>query len=271
MDNIEQTTESTEQTVASSETEQQQVEQQQGEEGNSQVELTEEQQAEAAAQKAEEEKAAHKQSAIDKRIAKLTWEKNEALRKAHELEQKYASQAQSAVKEPQLHEFDSIDEYAKAVSKYQEDKVKQEYQNEYEQQRAEHLRQAQAVKLEVAEAEFQKAHPDYLRVVGSLVQISGGELPEQLSMAVLELGDAAPAVLYELGKDPVDVVDLLDMTPTQQLMKLGEIRATLKNNPKTPKIPNAPAPVNPAKGGTSSKKDPHSGSDEDFLRSRGLR
>ncbi|WP_109439829.1 hypothetical protein [Acinetobacter haemolyticus] len=270
MDNIEQTTETTEQTSTPGEVEQQ-VEQQQGEEGNSQVELTEEQQAEAAAQKAEEEKAAHKQSAIDKRIAKLTWEKNEALRKAHELEQKYASQAQSVVKEPQLHEFDSIDEYAKAVSKYQEDKVRQDYQNQQEQQRTEQLRHAQAVKLEVAEAEFQKAHPDYLRVVGSLVQISGGELPEQLSMAVLELGDAAPAVLYEIGKDPVDVVELLDMTPTQQLMKLGEIRATLKNNPKTPKIPNAPAPVNPAKGGTSSKKDPHSGSDEDFLRSRGLR
>lgn len=270
MDNTEQTNDTTEQTAASSEVEQQQVEQPQGDEGSNQVELTEEQQAEAA-KKAEEEKTAQRQSAVDKRIAKLTWEKNEALRKAQELEQKYASQAQSAVKEPQLHEFDSIDEYAKAVSKYQEDKVKQEYQNQYEQQRAEHLRQAQAVKLEAAEAEFQKAHPDYLRVVGSLVQISGGELPEQLSMAVLELGDAAPAVLYELGKDPVDVVELLDMTPTQQLMKLGEIRAALKNNPKTPKIPNAPAPVNPAKGGTSSKKDPHSGSDEDFLRSRGLR
>ena len=107
--------------------------------------------------------------------------------------------------------------------------------------------------------------------MGSLVHISGGELPEQLSRAVLELGDAAPAVLYELGKDPVDIVELLDMSPTQQLMKLGEIRATLKNSPKNPKIPNAPAPVNPPKGGANSKKDPYKGSDEEFLRSRGIK
>ena len=51
MDNIEQTTEATEQTAAPSETEQQQVEQQQGDEG-SEVELTEEQQAEATAKQA---------------------------------------------------------------------------------------------------------------------------------------------------------------------------------------------------------------------------
>lgn len=268
MDNIEQPTESTEQTATPSDVEQQ-AEQSQGE-GGSEVELTEEQQAEAA-QKAEEEKAAQRQSAVDKRIAKLTWEKNEAIRKAQELEQKYASQAQSAIKEPQLHEYDSIEEYANAVSKFQADKAQREYATQFEQQRSEQVRQAQAYKLEAAEAEFQKANPDYLRVVGSLVHISGGELPEQLSKAVLELGDAAPAILYELGKDPVDVVELLDMSPTQQLMKLGEIRANLKNNPKTPKIPNAPAPVNPPKGGANSKKDPYKGSDEDFLRSRGLK
>ena len=166
--------------------------------------------------------------------------------------------------------FFILEDYAKALSKYQEDKANQNYQSQFEQQRNEQMRQAKALKLDAAEAEFQKAHPDYQRVVGSIVHISGGELPEQLSLAVLELGDAAPAVLYEIGKDPVDVVDLLNMSPVEQLMKIGEIRASLKNNPKTPKIPNNPAPVSPAKGATNSKKDPHKGSDEEFLRSRGL-
>ncbi|MFW1943469.1 hypothetical protein ACG93R_08155 [Acinetobacter guillouiae] len=267
MEDLEQTTDNTEQTTTPVETEQ--SEQSQGGDG-SEVELTEEQQAEAT-QKAEEEKAAQRQSAIDKRIAKITWEKNEAIRRAQELEQKYATQAQSAYKEPQLHEYDSIEDYANAISKFQADKARQEYASQHEQQRNDQLHQAQAYKLEVAEAEFSKTHPDYQRVVGSLVHISGGELPEQLSRAVLELGDAAPAVLYELGKDPVDIVELLDMTPTQQLMKLGEIRATLKNSPKNPKIPNTPAPVTPPKGGANSKKDPYKGSDEEFLRSRGIK
>ncbi len=265
MENTEQSTETTEQTTPPVETEQ--SEQTQGD--GSETELTEEQQAEAA-QKAEDEKAAQRQSAIDKRIAKITWEKNEAIRKAQELEQKYAAQEQKSLAEPQLHDFDSIEDYAKALSKYQEDKANQNYQSQFEQQRNEQMRQAKALKLDAAEAEFQKAHPDYQRVVGSIVHISGGELPEQLSLAVLELGDAAPAVLYEIGKDPVDVVDLLNMSPVEQLMKIGEIRASLKNNPKTPKIPNNPAPVSPAKGATNSKKDPYKGSDEEFLRGRGL-
>ena len=270
MDNIEQTTEATEQTAAPGETEHQQDEQSQGGDGTSQVELTEEQQAEAAAKQAEDEKAAQRQAALDKRFAKLTWEKNEAIRKAQELEQKYAKQEQSSQAEPQLHEFDSIEDYAKALSKYKEDKVKQDYQSQFEQQRVEQLRQAQALKLDAAEAEFQKGHADYQQVVGNLVNLSGGQLPNELGNAVLELGDDAPAVLYEIGKDPVEFVELLGMSPTLQLMKLGEVRATLKNSPKTPKIPNTPAPVSPAKGVTNSKKDPYKGSDDEFLRSRGL-
>lgn len=265
MDNTEQSTEITEQTTPPVETEQ--SEQTQGD--GSETELTEEQQAEAA-KKAEEEKAAQRQKAIDQRFAKLTWEKNEAIRKAQELEQKYAKQEQSTQSEPQLHEFDSIEDYAKALSKYQENKAKQSFQSQFEQQRVEQLRQAQAIKLDAAEAEFQKSHADYQHVVGNLVNLSGGQLPEQLGAAVLELGDDAPAVLYQIGKDPVDFVDLLGMTPTQQLIKLGEIRATLKNSPKTPKIPNTPAPVNPPKGGANSKKDPYKASDDEFLRSRGL-
>lgn len=266
MDNIEQTTETTEQTTPPVETDQ--PDQTQGD-GGSEVELTEEQQAEVA-KKAEEEKAAHRQKAIDQRIAKITREKHEAIREAQALREKYAAQEQKALAEPQLHEFDSIDDYAKAFAKYQEDKANQKYQSQFEQQRNEQMRQAQALKLDAAEAEFQKSHTDYAQVVGNLVNISGGQLPEQLGAAVLELGDDAPAVLYEIGKDPVDFVDLLGMSPTHQLMKLGEIRASLKNNPKTPKIPNNPDPVNPSKGSANLKKDPFKGSDNDFLRTRGL-
>ncbi len=265
MENTEQSTETTEQTTPPVETEQ--SEQTRGDGGE--TELTEEQQAEAA-KKAEEEKAAHRQKAIDQRIAKITREKHEAIREAQALREKYAAQEQKALAEPQLHEFDSIDDYAKAFAKYQEDKANQKYQSQFEQQRNEQMRQAQALKLDAAEAEFQKSHTDYAQVVGNLVNISGGQLPEQLGAAVLELGDDAPAVLYEIGKDPVDFVDLLGMSPTHQLLKLGEIRASLKNNPKTPKIPNNPDPVNPSKGSANLKKDPFKGSDNDFLRTRGL-
>lgn len=267
MDNIEQSAESTEQTTTPVEAEQ--TAQEQGESGQEGIELTEEQQAEAT-KKAEEEKADRNQKAIDARFAKITREKHEALREAQTLREKYASQEQRALSEPELHDFDSIEDYANALTKFQHDKAEQGVNARIEQQRNDQLRQAQAMKLDTAEAVFQKSHADYAQVVGSLISISGGQLPEQISSAMFELGDDAPAVMYAIGQDPVDFVDLLNMSPSQQLMKLGEVRASLKNNLKTPKTPNAPAPVTPTQGKANTKTNPYKGSDDEFLRSRGL-
>lgn len=267
MEDLEQSIESTEQTNTGVESEEQ-SEQSQGD-GESEVELTEEQQVEAS-KRAEEERAVHRQKTIDQRFAKLTWEKNEAIRKAQELEQKYAKHEQSNFVEPQLHDFESIDDYVAALSTYQENKVEQSYNMRLEQQFNEQLRQAQFIKLDTSETEFQKLHADYPLVVKSLVDLSGGELSEHLSSVVLELGNEAPAVLYEIGKDPVEFVELLNMSPMHQLMKIGEVRASLKNISKTPKIPNAPTPVSPIQGRANTKKDPYKGSDDEFLRSRGL-
>ncbi|OTG65829.1 hypothetical protein [Acinetobacter silvestris] len=269
MENIEQSAEQTESTAAPIEAEQPPEQTEGNGEGGSEVELTEEQQAEAT-KKAEEEKAVHRQKTIDQRFAKLTWEKNEAIREAQTLREKYGTAEHKELKAPELHDFESVEDYANALSKYQQSKAEQDYNSRFERQRSEQLRQAQALTLSNAEAEFKKTHADYVQVVQSLVHLSGGELPEQLSIAVLELGDAAPAVLYEIGKDPVDFVELLNMSPMHQLMKIGEVRASLKNIPKIPKTPNAPAPVTPPKGGANSKKDPYKGSDDEFLRSRGL-
>lgn len=254
MENVEQPTESTEQTATPVETEP--TAQEQGESGQEGTELTAEQQAEAS-KKAEAEKATQRQSAFDKRIARMNWEKNEALREAQALREKYAHQEQQAKAEPQLHDFDSVEDFAKALTKFEQDKSEQDQNSRFEQQRSEQMRQAQAMKVDTAEAEFQKSHADYPQVVGSLISISGGQLPEHLGAAVLELGDDAPAVLYELGKDPVDYVDLLNMSPMHQLMKLGEVRASLKNNPKPPNVPNLPKPVELTQGkANTAKKNP---------------
>lgn len=223
-----------------------------------------------AKKKVEEERHKKRQAAIDNRFAKLHYEKKEAERQAQALREKYESQEQSSLKEPQLHDYDSIDEWSKALGEYQVKKAEKEVTSRFEQQRTEQQQMAQQVKLEAAETEFQKTNPDYQRVVGGLVSLSGGQLSQQLSSVILELGDEAPAILYELAKEPEDCIDLLNASPTMQLLKLGEIRASLKNAPKIPKIPNAPAPVTLTQGKANTKKDPYKGSDDEFLRSRGL-
>ncbi|MFW2078826.1 hypothetical protein ACG94X_14115 [Acinetobacter sp. ULE_I010] len=267
MENIEQPAEDT--TLPNTAIESEQVADQSQGDGDSEVELTAEQQAEAT-QKAETEKATQRQNAIDKRINKLTWERNEAFRKAEALEAKYGAVNQANLKEPQLHEYESVEDFAKAVVQYQKTAAERGMENHFEQQRNEQMYQAQVIKLDTAEAAFTKDHADYHHVIDGLVNLSGGQFPEQISIAVLDLGEDAPAVLYQIGKDPADFIDLLNMSPLQQMMKLGEVRASLKNAPKLPKISNAPPPVNPPKGGANSKKDPYKGSDDEFLRSRGI-
>lgn len=260
MEDIEQTTHATEQHTAPSD-ETQNAKQTQGD-GGSEVELTEEQKQAESAKKAEETRAAEQQSAIDRRFAKLTWEKNEAIREAQALREKYVAQEQKSLVEPEVHDYESIDDFKKALSDFYKTQTAQDYQSQFENQRQQQVRQAQQIKLESAEVEFEKAHPDFTQRVSTLVQLSGGELPQQLNIAALDLGEDAPAVFYEICKDPADVINLLEMTPNQQLMKLGEVRATLKNSPKTPKIPNIPPPINPANGKPSNgKKNPLSMSD----------
>ena len=212
-----------------------------------------------AQQKAEQEsreRDAKRKSAVEQRFAKMTWEKNEALRELQELRQKYASQEQQHLQEPSLYDFDSIDDYSKAMAEFQEKKAEQNFQGRFEQQQAEQQRHAQTLKLESAETAFHKQHADYYNVVGNLVGLSGGQLPEQLSAAIFELGQEAPAILYEIGKDPVECIELLNMPPNLQWMKLGEVRASLKNTTTPPKVPNAPAPVSPVTGKANVKKNP---------------
>lgn len=268
MDNTEQTTDNPEQALTPSE--ETQAEQTQSE-GGGEAELTEEQQQAEVTKKTEEVHAAERQSAYDKRIAKLTREKYDAIREAEALREKYATQEQKAYVEPQLHDFESLDDYAKALSDFHKAKSVQDYQNQFEQERSTQIREAQVAKLQTAETEFTKLHPDFKQVLQTTLELSGGAISENISNALLEVAEDAPAVLYELAKDPVDYVELLGMSPINQLLKIGEVRATLRNKPKTPKIPNIPTPINPSKGGSNSKKDPYKGSDDEFLRSRGLK
>ncbi|RZF53685.1 hypothetical protein EXE30_06835 [Acinetobacter halotolerans] len=219
--------------------------------------------------KKEEAAQAKRQSAIDRRFAQLTWEKNEAIRKAQALEQQYGKPEE--LKEPSMQDFDSIADWQNALSTYLTQKAEQDTAKRFEQQRQEQFQIAQAAKLETAEAEFAKTHPDYQNRIGGLVHYAGGELPQHLSDAVFELGDDAPAVLYELSKDPTDVMDLINLSPMAQLIRIGEVRASIKNNPKpTPKAPQIPQPVSLAQSKSNAKKDIHKMSDSDFLRERGL-
>lgn len=97
-------------------------------------------------------------------------------------------------------------------------------------------------------AEFTKQAPDFHEVTGLVPDLQ----PETLE-AVMQ-HEKAPEIAYYLGKH-LDVADqIVQMTPIQAAIKLGEISAQLTATPKTVKTSAAPEPVNPIVGGGSISK-----------------
>lgn len=121
-------------------------------------------------------------------------------------------------------------------------------------------------------AEGTKKHSDYMGAlkdlaseVGDFVRRDG--LPSPFMEAVLEVAEKPTALLYHLGKNPDLAADLADLSPYQLAKRLDRIEREL-NDKQTPKISNAPKPLEPVKGrGSDSDLGPGL-SDSEWLKRR---
>jgi len=121
-------------------------------------------------------------------------------------------------------------------------------------------------------AEGTKKHSDYMGAlkdlaseVGDFVRRDG--LPSPFMEAVLEVAEKPTALLYHLGKNPDLAADLADLSPYQLAKRLDRIEREL-NDKQTPKISNAPRPLEPVKGrGSDSDLGPGL-SDSEWLKRR---
>lgn len=111
------------------------------------------------------------------------------------------------------------------------------------------MRFAEDVKAKIVEA-GQKAYPDFDSVVGKIRDITGPVIPRSIVEAALET-DEAPKVLYELGKNPQKVDELLALSPARQAVAVAKFAASFGKRPV--EVSGAPAPVTPKVSGNGAR------------------
>ena len=89
--------------------------------------------------------------------------------------------------------------------------------------------------------EFRKDHPDF----DVLLANPKLQFTPTVMDALKAAGADSPALGYYLAQNPDKLATIARMKPQQQLMRLGEIKATLVPAPKPAKTPAPPAPVPP--------------------------
>lgn len=93
-------------------------------------------------------------------------------------------------------------------------------------------------------SDYMGALKDLASEVGDFVKRDG--LPSPFMEAVLEVAEKPTELLYHLGKNPDLAADLADLSPYQLAKRLDRIERGL-NEKQTPKISNAPRPLEPVR------------------------
>jgi hypothetical protein len=188
----------------------------------------------------------NRKSHTNSKLARLARE-NRELKARVEAAQQKPQEPQA----PSLENFDSIDEYMDARDAYRESKLSA--QDKTAPQITE--RQAQEfVRAADAEAAFEKAVPEYSKLVAENADFFREYLEDpKLQTAIFE-AENAPLALYALMKEGL-IGELYDLTPTRLAAELAkaEIRGQSYLVPKKT-VTNAPAPIESVKGTGSGSK-----------------
>lgn len=210
----------------------------------------------------EEEPAAHKRPGSRlRRIDRLTRENEELKRRIAEREESEKPPPQPKEKaaadgEPQLEQFETLQEYQRALALYFHEKA-----------RAEDQKAAAVAAVQEAwngkEKAARKGHADYDEVIDSFKVPEG---PGVMAARHAMLEDAHGAeILYYLGKHPKEVQRIAALDPINAVMAIGRLSATIEaassSVPETAKritsAPKPPPPVGrPSKTSSDSLDDP---------------
>jgi hypothetical protein len=223
-------------------------------EGELQAKDSEEGQAEEP-EKEESEPKPKKKSGVEKRIDKLTKQ-----RETERLEKEYwkaqalkgqnpeSNQSQSkpevkATAKPKADDFDSHEAYVEALVDWKaEEKIKAERQQAKDSElKSQHQKQVEAYS-ERARA-FAEANPDFDDVIAEADDV---RLSITVQDAILRHG---PELAYEMAKDIETLERICKMSPLEAAEEIGEIRARMKSAKAEPKpeqkLTKAPKPLTP--------------------------
>jgi len=159
--------------------------------------------------------------------------------------------------EPKREQFENYEEYLRAVTKYDAERVTEQKlkTDREERSRREGSVKAAAEQEKVAkdwserETAFQSATKDYSEVVTVYVEEDIKSLSDVARRAIVE-SELGPQVLYHLATNPEVAERIADLSPVRQVVELGKLEGTL-TAPAPKKPSSAPAPITPTKPGRS--------------------
>lgn len=202
-----------------------------------------------------------KQSDLDKRIAKLTYEREEAKRQAAYWQGKseagMAQPADHGVQdrsqvfgvEPKQEDFETYDDYIRAIAKHEIAPMlqneRQKYHMEQEQNNIDSAFQGRLIKA-------REKYTDFDAIAGK----EDLDISQQMGEAVMRMQDGAD-ILHYLGSAPEQATRISRMSPYDQMLEIGKISARLAFPGFLASSP--PNPISPIKGPSisSSGKDPN--------------
>lgn len=151
---------------------------------------------------------------------------------------------QTANKEPQIEDFESIGDYTKAM-----------YKHLGAEKTPEPAREAgdEPVDPRITEAldDLFTAGSEKYEDFDEVVSSQNVPITKMIRDAILDIDDIdlQTEVSYYLGKNPKEVIALKRLSPIRQVMEIGKLEAKLSAKPVTKRPSAAPKPVTPVSGG----------------------
>ena len=198
-----------------------------------------------------------------KRIDRLTWEANEAKRKAEELEAKLRErqerQPDPLAARPKMEDFQDYEAYLEALADWKAEekaqRLREELKAEYEKTRAKTEADRRMEAFRAAESKFRATVTDY----DEAIQDAQDTPMTQVMFDVILESEVGPNILYYLAKNPDEAERIAHLSPARQAAEVGKLEDKLAQqlkDPQKPKASNAPPPVNPvrARGSASTPR-----------------
>ena len=202
---------------------------------------TEDEQIEQPAETEEQEQEKQKQAkGVQKRINELARQRYEAEQRAESerrqrelLEQQIKQQTPKEPGEPKEDDFETYDEYIRALGRW-------EAKKEYEAQKTEEEKQREAVTRQQKEQEFVRRSVEVKAKYEDFDMVRmNAILSEPMESAIIS-SELGPEVLYYLGNHVDESYNISQMDPINAARELGRIEAKISL---TPKSSNAPKPI----------------------------
>lgn len=202
---------------------------------------------------------------FQKRIDRLTKRVSEAERRAEEAERKLKDTSNAKANEdeggePDPSDYTSYDEYLEELSNWKDDRKNAAKKPEDKEPADDNANSTEAEDTELAEAiedaqdafdRARKIHADFDEV------ISQKDLKITRFMAIaMADSDEAGAIAYHLGKNPDEAERISKLSTLAQAKEIGKLEVLAANakKPPTKRTTSAPDPIEPIKGGDTTRK-----------------